>query len=175
MSATRGTALSSGFTLIELLIVVVILSTLAAIVVPSFVGTRKPTNDAVHAASINGVRDAIERYVLDHGEYPSQVELANIPLCTDGSLLLSSINNKALVFANQLLMYSNQSGEICDDRKNNAYPFGPYLKNLPVNLHCDNQGVGIAYDETLNVPERENRGWGYLPLTGEFALSGNCV
>jgi prepilin-type N-terminal cleavage/methylation domain-containing protein len=164
----------NGFTLIELLIVVAILSTLAAIVIPSFSSSQSSANVAAHLTAIKNMQSALDRYNLDHGEYPSKVKLDDVPLCSEGALLITDINSKSVALANQLVMYSDQKGEVCAERKNGAYPYGPYLKQLPINLDCNNAKIGVIYGLAEKVYDRPNHGWGYLPLTGEFALSETC-
>lgn len=165
----------NGFTLIELLIVVAILSTLAAIIIPSFSSSINSANAATHRTIVKNMQNALDRYKLDHGEYPSQVKLDDVPLCTGGTQRVTDINNKAETLTNQLMMYSNRSGEVCDERQNGDYPYGPYLRSLPSNLDCNNAKIGVIYGEVEKLYDRPNHGWGYLPRTGEFALSETCI
>lgn len=167
--------LVNGFTLIELLIVVVILSTIAAIVIPSFSSSKSPANAAAHRTIVKNMQNALDRYNLDHGEYPSQAKLDDVPLCSGGTQLVTDINNKAGTLTNQLMMYSNLSGEVCGERQDGNYPYGPYLRKLPTNLDCNNAKIGVIYGEEDKLYDRPNHGWGYLPSTGEFALSETCI
>ncbi|MCG3136203.1 MAG: hypothetical protein HJJLKODD_00028 [Phycisphaerae bacterium] len=60
-----------AFTLIELLIVVVILAILATIAIP-YSGTVVDESKAVMLRNnLHQIRDGMERYFLDHGEYPA--------------------------------------------------------------------------------------------------------
>ena len=70
MSNLKLRAKDGGFTLVELLIVVIILSILAAIVIPQFASS---TSDAKYSAldtNLATVRSSIELYYQQHGTYP---------------------------------------------------------------------------------------------------------
>lgn len=60
-----------GFTLIELMIVVVILSILAAIVVPRFMGREEQAKRTATVIQIANFKQALSLYKLDNGFYPS--------------------------------------------------------------------------------------------------------
>lgn len=57
-----------GFTLVEILIVVVILSVLAAIVIPEFSGASTEAKDASLASDLRTIRSQIELYKVQHNE-----------------------------------------------------------------------------------------------------------
>jgi type IV pilus assembly protein PilA len=58
-----------GFTLIELLVVLVVMGTLLAIAVPSYLGARVRTNDAAAQSNIAVAAPAFEAYYADNGTY----------------------------------------------------------------------------------------------------------
>ncbi|SNR80455.1 type II secretion system major pseudopilin GspG [Desulfurobacterium atlanticum] len=60
-----------AFTLIELLVVVVILSLLAAIVVPKLTGRVDETKVKTTKVQLKEIKRALEMYKLDNGMYPT--------------------------------------------------------------------------------------------------------
>ena len=67
-------AIRRGFTLIELLLVLVILATLAAIVVPKLAGRGEDARLKAAAAQISMFETAIEAFRVDNGRMPSTGE-----------------------------------------------------------------------------------------------------
>lgn len=63
-----------GLTLMELLVVVAILAALAALVVPKVLETLNEANRKVAVADAGTVRQAMERYLVDHRDYPSDMK-----------------------------------------------------------------------------------------------------
>lgn len=63
----------TGFTMIELLVVIVIIGLLAAIALPKYAGVREDANAAVTKSNLKSLQTGIERYLLDHGNYPDQL------------------------------------------------------------------------------------------------------
>ena len=55
-----------GFTLIELLIVIAIIGTLAGIAIPTYQGSVRKANEAEAVATLNSIRLAQAKYVVDH-------------------------------------------------------------------------------------------------------------
>lgn len=61
-----------GFTLVELMVVVIILSTLAAMVVPRFAGRSEESKRAAAKTDIEAnIGNALDLYELDNGFYPT--------------------------------------------------------------------------------------------------------
>ena len=71
MHVRRKPALATGFTLIEIMIVVVILSVLAALVVPSMMGKAGDARQVAAASDIRTIVTALEMYRLENFTYPS--------------------------------------------------------------------------------------------------------
>ncbi len=62
----------SGFTLIEMLVVVVIIATLAAMIIPRFAGRTEEAKSSAAAADIaSNLSSALDLYELDNGAYPT--------------------------------------------------------------------------------------------------------
>jgi type II secretion system protein G len=59
-----------GFTLIELIVVISILAILSGVLVPRVTNHMKSARDARRLADIKAVRNAVEQYFVDKGEYP---------------------------------------------------------------------------------------------------------
>ena len=66
----RNTA-AAGFTLVEILLVVVIISILATLVVPRFVGRSKEAQQAAAKVQIVNFGTALDMFELDTGNYPT--------------------------------------------------------------------------------------------------------
>lgn len=64
-----------GFTLIEMLLVVIILSTLAAMIVPRFAGRGEEAKVAAAQADVQAhLSSALDLYELDNGRFPSTAQ-----------------------------------------------------------------------------------------------------
>jgi general secretion pathway protein G len=67
-----------GFTLIEILMVVVIISALAAMVIPRLTGRTEQAKEAIAGADIKvNIPTALKLYELDNGRYPSSEQGLN--------------------------------------------------------------------------------------------------
>jgi general secretion pathway protein G len=65
---------AKGFTLIELLLVLVILTALAAVVVPKFVGRGEQAKKAAAQSDIAALGVALGAFEVDNGRYPTTSE-----------------------------------------------------------------------------------------------------
>jgi general secretion pathway protein G len=74
MTKHKNKLRSSGFTLIELLLVLVILATLAAIVVPKFARRTEQANVTAAKTQIVSFETALETFEIDLGRYPTNIE-----------------------------------------------------------------------------------------------------
>src|SRR5262245_24080735 len=61
----------AGFTLIELMVVIIILGLLAAIVMPRIVGETDKARYGAALAQMRILEDALKRYKLDNGVFPT--------------------------------------------------------------------------------------------------------
>ena len=75
-----------AFTLIELLLVLVILSVLAAVVVPKFGGKSKQAKEAAAKSDIASLETALDTFEVDTGRYPAQEEGLDALLNAPGSV-----------------------------------------------------------------------------------------
>jgi len=64
----------SAFTLIELLLVLVILSILAAVVVPKFTNRTEQAREAAAKTEISSIDNALDQFEIDNGRYPTSDE-----------------------------------------------------------------------------------------------------
>ena len=67
-------ATEKGFTLIELLLVMVILTVLAAVVVPKFTKRSEQARTTAARADISNIEVALDSYEIDTGGYPTTTE-----------------------------------------------------------------------------------------------------
>jgi len=133
----------TAFTLVEVLVVVIVLSILALVVVPEFSSATTTSKEATLKANLRAVRAQIALFKIQHNDsYPSNATFAN-------EMTLASKADKstaAIGTAN--------------------YPYGPYLRAVPVNPFNDLATVGAPADDADN-----DTGWVYNETTG--ALTAN--
>jgi general secretion pathway protein G len=72
MTARRKNG-ESGFTLLELMVVIAIIGILATIAVPSFEPAVRKAREATLRQDLFVLRDLIDQYYADKGEYPSSL------------------------------------------------------------------------------------------------------
>ena len=157
----------AGFTLIELLIVVVILSSLAAIVVPQFASVGLNSKNSSVAYNTKMVQGAIDRYNVDNGFYPSKAHYGQI--CTGVNYgVFYDLSAPYSFLMNRLTLFGNGKGGVCDARKD-GYVLGPYLtKYVPINPRNGKQRIKITPAVSGQDNTSTNFGWTYHQETGEF-------
>jgi general secretion pathway protein G len=70
----RSGARQRAFTLVELLLVLVILATLAAIVLPKFTGTTQRSRITAAQTQVSMFKNALNAFEVDMGSYPKSLE-----------------------------------------------------------------------------------------------------
>ncbi len=65
---------ASGFTLVEMLLVLVILATLAAVVIPKFAGRSRQAKETAAQSQIANLEISIDAFEVDNGYYPRTLE-----------------------------------------------------------------------------------------------------
>lgn len=69
---TKG---DKGFTLIELIVVIAVLGVLATLIIPKVVGVKSEAETKAMEANEKIIRNALERYYLEHETYPDKLEV----------------------------------------------------------------------------------------------------
>lgn len=82
----RARRRQAGFTLVELLLVLVILATLAAIVIPKFSGRTEQAKVTAAQTQISTLGTALDSYEVDVGSYPSSSEGLNALMVKPGNI-----------------------------------------------------------------------------------------
>jgi len=159
-----------AFTLAELLVVILILGALAAVAVPQFGSASQDAKLAALDADLACVRKAIERYRLDHDGTCPGAALSHKE--SEVAVIRAHIDTRE-AFSKQLGRYSNARGDT-SDKKNPAYPFGPYLRRaLPPNpLPAPGAAAAAVRVVHLGAPlsadAAPKTGWKTDSQTGEF-------
>ena len=69
--------MKKGFTLVELLVVISIIATLVAILLPNFMGARERAKDAQKIQDAYAIKNALRMYYNDNQAYPTPVGTGN--------------------------------------------------------------------------------------------------
>ena len=62
-----------GFTRIDMLMIIMVFSILAVIVIPRVLGIHRKTNEATLRGNLHQLRDAIQQFEADCGDYPAKL------------------------------------------------------------------------------------------------------
>lgn len=165
----------AGFTLVELLIVVIILTILAAVVIPQFTNS---TNDAKVAAldsNLATMRSAIELYYQQHGTYPGATASSGGTAPTGATAGTGAAGN-AQAFIDQLTQYSNAAGQTATG-SDATFKFGPYLKKgIPVEPVSGSSAVEMSTAGVLNMTATgaSTGGWKFDNKTGQLIANSTA-
>lgn len=168
--------IQAGFTLVELLIVVIILSVLAAIIVPQFSSATIDAKEAALDANLARVRSAIELYQAQHnGIYPGAVDADGAAGCT-GTTGTGKKGADALF--DQMLLYSDVNGKTCSIG-DATFKYGPYLRKGFPNDSITGKGgaateVVVTHDGAQVTPGAATGGWSYDSKTGRIMMNSNA-
>ena len=151
-------AVHAGFTLVELLIVVIILAVLASVAIPQFSSSTADAKESVLDTTLSEMRNAIELYYHQHGEYPS--------VNADGSGGAADSNT---AFVSQLTKYTDADGNI-GNTKTATIKYGPYLKKhqIPDNPIDGSNAVLIVTTGNLTATGTDAGGWWFDNVSGKF-------
>jgi prepilin-type N-terminal cleavage/methylation domain-containing protein len=155
-----------ALTLLELLVVLLILGVLAALAVPRFSRAAVDSPAARVRESLSLLRNAIERYYLDHGAYPGQHD--------DG---VSGPGTPA-AFVNQLTRFTDERGDV-SKAKDATHAFGPYLRKgippCPVPPRAGMTGVALSATPPRYIATAAEAGWIFNCQTGDVAANSDEV
>lgn len=83
---TRPSAATGGFTLVEILVVVVIISLLAMLAIPSLQLVQRRARSSAVINDFRVFATAFETYAHEHGSFPAEVDAAVVPAGMETSL-----------------------------------------------------------------------------------------
>ena len=131
-------------TLLEVVILVALLGVLAALVIPRLSRGTKGTSNTALIGDLRVLRDAIDRYTVDHGgSYPGRKDIVE-----------------------QLTQFTDGEGNI-QATTDKTHRYGPYLQRIPPLPVGEKKGAsGIASNAGDSI------GWVYDEDTG--AIRANC-
>src|SRR5436190_12046642 len=132
--------LRSAFTLIEVLIVVVIMAILAATIIPQFTDSTKDAKASTVQFNLHTLRSQIQLYRTQHSGTAPTATLAELLASTDATGATGTGAN---------------------------FPYGPYLRQIPVNPYSNNATVKVITTDPAVVGDVTGTGgWLYNTTSG---------
>ena len=149
---------NKAFTLVELLIVVVILGILAVIVLPKFSNASATARASMLADDLRIIRTQLEVFKIQHNGVAA--------VYPGGS---TGVTPTYGAFVSHMTMSSNVDFDVADTHSA-AFPYGPYLREIPTNPVNDKNTVQVIADgEPFPTSGDDSDGWIYQPSTMRFA------
>jgi general secretion pathway protein G len=145
-----------AFTLMEIIIVVVVVGLLATVVIPQFTSDKKQASQIVLKDDLQYLRTQIAVFRAQHqGISPGYPE--------GYSVLAPNVR----CFVDQMTEHSDINCNL-SQKDSTAYPFGPYLKQLPVNpINNSSDVIFVPNDRAIPAPSG-TAGWIYKAQTQEI-------
>lgn len=128
-----------AFTLIEVMIVVVMLAIIAGAVIPQFQDSTKNAKSNTTKFNLRMLREQLQVYANEHeGRKPTTLEALTV-----------------------------QTNSIGASGSTSAFPYGPYVIELPVNSLTDSKVVrAVAVNPPATATGAEDAGWLYHAASG---------
>jgi len=125
----------SAFTLVEVLIVVVIMAILAATIIPQFTDSTKDAKSSTGKFNLHTLRSQIELYRTQHNGTAPSATLVELTQQTDAS---------------------GTAGTTA------AFPYGPYLREIPLNPFTNSKAVKTTTNNPAAVGDVTSGGGGWI-------------
>ncbi len=162
----RTNTRTRAFSLVEMIIVVVIIGILAAIAIPRLSRGASGASDSGVRGNLSVLRNAIELYYYEHGEYPGKNAAGAAAAGTEAAMLA------------QLIQFTDDAGDPSLTR-DATHRFGPYLRKgmppCPVAPRIGKTGVSMVSGVTVPayVAADVNSGWVFNFDTGDIVVNSN--
>ena len=139
--------------------VVIIIGMISSIAVPRVAQAAKNSRVNALSETLTNVRTAIDVYYAEHSRYPGYDPSTGLP------------NDQK--FVDQLLMYSNASGQT-QAAPSGSYIYGPYLRSpFPQNPHNKLATVKVKPTPSTADPAPGSVGWVAVLSHGYFGIHAN--
>jgi general secretion pathway protein G len=74
MRGTRSRGRRTGFTMVEIIVVVIIISILATLILPKFIGRVGEAKQSAAKQQVSEIEKAVDLFRLDYGRYPATLD-----------------------------------------------------------------------------------------------------